>query len=281
MTGSSTVLGIAQELVQRYVALNSTQVNLDIRGTGAGFEMFCAGKADLLGASRSITASEIFACGKSRVKFIELPVALDGIAVIVSPENDWVNDLSVDELRYMWTPSAEKRVNNWSHIREGFPDRKMNLHAPAKGHGTFDVFTKRIVGKVQASREDYKPAADGQRVALAVARDPGGIAYVSMGVVARNPGLVRAVPLRAKDKGETIPLSQATVKSGLYPALIRPLYLYVSEEASERPEVDAFMKYWLKEVGKVAAKAGYVPLERKESTVAKERFLTRRLGSHQ
>ena len=160
--GSSTVYPITKEIVEQYQA--STQEELDITvdfsGTGGGFKKFCQGETDINNASRPIQTEEMKACNQNKIRYIELPIAFDAITVVVNPENDWLNSITIEELAKIWAPQSEEKITRWSQIRADFPNQPLNLYAPGADSGTFDYFTEAVVGKAGASRGDYLKSED-------------------------------------------------------------------------------------------------------------------------
>src|SRR3989337_2366984 len=160
--GSSTVYPITEAVAEEFqkIEKGKTKVTVGISGTGGGFKKFCSGETDISDASRPIKPSEVELCGKNKINYIELPVAYDGLAVMVNPKNTWVEYLTVKELKKMWEPSAQGTVTKWSQIRSGFPDKEIHLFGPGTDSGTFDYFTEAICGKSAASRGDYTASED-------------------------------------------------------------------------------------------------------------------------
>jgi len=154
--GSSTVFPISEAVAEEFQKANQgMRVTVGISGTGGGFQKFCRDEIDIADASRPITPTEAEACAKSSVQFIEIPVAYDGLAVVVNPKNTWATSITVAELKKMWEPAAQGKVTRWSQIRAGWPDRELHLFGPGVDSGTFDYFTEAINGKQDASRGDY------------------------------------------------------------------------------------------------------------------------------
>jgi len=157
--GSSTVLPITNAIAKEFQQQqpNQTQVSVGISGTTGGFKKFCAGETDISNASRPILAAEMKACNKNQVRYVELPVAYDALTIAVHPQNTWAKDITVDELKKIWEPSAQRKITRWKQVRSSWSDRPLNLYGAGQQSGTYDYFTEAIVGKVRASRIDYVP----------------------------------------------------------------------------------------------------------------------------
>lgn len=157
--GSSTVYPITQAVAEEFnIARPDVRVTVAFSGTGGGFKKFCVGETDLQNASRPITKAEMDECRKNGVEFIEIPVAFDGLTVVVNPQNTWAQCLTVAELKRIWEPDS--KVTNWNQVRPSFPNRPLVLYGAGTDSGTFDYFTEAINGKAKAIRKDYFPSED-------------------------------------------------------------------------------------------------------------------------
>lgn len=270
--GSSTVGPITEAIAEEFRRENpSVQVPLRETGTGGGFEAFCIeGSADLTGASRPIKTersedepdlpAEAESCEANDIDYVELQVAVDGLTVVVNPENDWAECLTVAELSKIWGPDSEGKVTRWSQVRDGFPNEKISLFGPGSDSGTFDYFTDEVNGEEGAQRTDYQNVGeDDNKTVTGVADNLGGIGYFGYSFYATNADKVKAV---AVDGGSgCVEPSEATVKSNEYSPLSRPLFVYVRTDALARPEVAAFMEFYLDTVNSLIADVGYVGLD--------------------
>src|SRR5688500_15946314 len=199
--GSSTVYPItaaASEEFNQYA--RNVRIPVGVSGTGGGFKKFCAGETDIQDASRPISTSEQEACAGANVEFIELPVAYDGLAVVVHPQNDWVDYLTVAELKKIWEPAAQGTVTNWSQVRSGFPDKPLKLYGPGTDSGTFDYFTEAITGKAKDSRGDFQASEDDNILVQGVSGDANALGYFGYAYVVENPGKMKVVPIKVDDK---------------------------------------------------------------------------------
>ena len=266
--GSSTVAPlstVAAELFQEQHP--DVRVTVGTSGTGGGFEKFCNGETDISDASRAIKADEVAACEANGIDFEEITVANDGVSVVVNPANDWVDCLTVEELNAIWAPNSS--VDNWSQVRQGFPDVELRLFGAGTDSGTFDYFTEAINGEEGASRADYAQTEDDNITVQGVSGTPGGLGYFGLSYLEENAGAVKGVAI---DGGEgCVEPTVETVQSGEYQPLGRELFVYPSGEALQRPEVVAFLEFYIQENGTITEEALFVPLtgEQREQAQAK------------
>src|SRR5215216_2431797 len=144
--GSSTVFPITEAVAEEFKKQHQTvNVTVGVSGTGGGFQKFCRGETDISDASRPIKPTEIDTCGKAGIEYVEMPIAYDGLTVVVNPKNTWAKSLTVAELKKIWQPGS--KINNWSQVRAGFPSKPLKLYGPGTDSGTFEYFTEEIVGK--------------------------------------------------------------------------------------------------------------------------------------
>ena len=249
--GSSSVYPITEAVAEEFQNKNQgVRVTVDVSGTSGGFQKFCRGETDLANASRAINAVELERCAKAGITFLELPVAYDGLAVIVNPKNTWADQVAVAELRALWAPDAQAKITRWNQVRAGWPDRPIHLYGPAASSDTFEYFTDVIGGGTGASRGDYTSSEDDNALVRAVASDELALGFVVYASFDQNKRTLRALPVddgRDDDGKGPIPPSPETVRNGTYQPLSRPLFIYVSQNAIGRPEVRSFVDYYLKE----------------------------------
>jgi phosphate transport system substrate-binding protein len=280
--GSSTVFPITEAVAEEFQkSQGDVRVTVGISGTGGGFQKFCRGETDISDASRPIKPTEIEACGKSGVPFIELPVAYDGLAVVVHSKNDWVDHMTVAELTRLWEPAAEGKIMRWSQVRTGWPDREVHLFGAGVDSGTFDYFTEAINGKEKASRGDYTSSEDDNVVVQGVAGDHDALGYFGYAYYEENRDKLKLVPVddQKDDNGKgPIAPSPESVRGGTYRPLSRPLFIYVSQKAMGRPEVKSFVEFYLARRD-LTREVGYVPLADREHALVVERFSASKAGS--
>jgi phosphate transport system substrate-binding protein len=256
--GSSTLAPYVSLAAERFSKQNpDVQVSVGVAGTGGGFERFCRGETDVSNASRAIEDEERAACEKKRIRFIELHVANDGLSVVVNPENDWAECLTVDQLKRIWEPKSD--VDSWRDVDPAFPDEELALAGPGTDSGTFDYFTDAIVGEEGASRTDYTATEDDNVIVNAVSGERGGLGYLGLSYFEQNQERLRAVQVDGGD-GCVAP-SAETVQSGSYKPLSRPLFMYVNRDRlEEKLQVDAFLEFILANQAQIAKGALFVPL---------------------
>jgi phosphate transport system substrate-binding protein len=281
--GSSTVFPITEAVAEEFQKKNpGVKVTVGISGTGGGFKKFCAGETDISDASRPIKLSEVEQCVDHKIQYIELPVAYDGIAVMVNPKNDWVDHLTVKELKKLWEPAAQGKIKKWNQIRPNWPDKEVHLFGPGVDSGTFDYFTEAIVGKTGASRGDYTASEDDNVLVQGIATDPLALGFFGVAYFEHNKERLKLVPIddeiEANGKGPQTPDYESVVK-GTYQPLARPIFIYVSKQAAERPEIQQFVDFYIKSGAALSKEVGYIALPENAYPMAAKRFEKRVVGS--
>ncbi|MBI3618174.1 MAG: PstS family phosphate ABC transporter substrate-binding protein [Candidatus Omnitrophica bacterium] len=261
--GSSTVFPITEAVAEEFGKSGGGKVIVGISGTGGGFKRFCRGETDISDASRPVKQKEIDACRDGGVQYIEVKIAFDGLAVVVNPQNTWVDYLTVEELRKMWEPAAQGVIMKWNQIRSDFPAEDIQLFGPGTDSGTFDYFTEVINGKAANSRGDYTASEDDNVLVEGVASSKGGLGYFGLAYYEENSGRLKVVPV--KGKGDAVAPSKDTVLNGSYAPLSRPLFIYVNKDSLKtKPLVAKFVRYYLENAPTLSAEVGYVPLPQNE-----------------
>jgi len=270
--GSDTVYPLSKAMADAFHQSDpGVKFDIQFSGTGGGFRKFCAGRVDIQDASRPINVAEAAQCKTNHVEYIELPVAFDSLSVVVNPKNTFVDCLTVQELKTIWEPAAEGKINNWQQVRASFPSQTLVLFGPGRNSGTFDYFTLAIVGNQSSSRDDYAKSEDYTVVERGVESDRGALGYFGYAYYKANKDKLK---LLAIDSGHgCVQPSPQTVVHNTYRPLSRPLLLYVSVAASPRSGVREFVKSYLdfSSAGTVS-KIGYVPLPPEALTVQNSRF---------
>ncbi len=276
--GSSTVYPITERAMQQFnsVAPN-VRIQLGVSGTGGGFKKFCTGITDISNASRPIKPDETETCRANGIEFVEIPVAFDGISVIVNPENQWAQCITVDELKTMWAPESEGKIVNWNQVRTDWPDRPLELYAPGVDSGTHDYFTAAVVGEEDASRSDYIGSEDDYVLMQRVIEKTNGIAYVGFAYYQEYADRVGVVAVDAGN-GCVLP-SIETITNGTYTPLARLLFIYVRNDRLERPEVEAFITFYLSNAATLVQEARYIPLPPRAYELIRQRIDKRIIGS--
>ncbi|NOT64755.1 MAG: PstS family phosphate ABC transporter substrate-binding protein [Methylotenera sp.] len=276
--GSSTVYPITEAMAEEFQKIQKVKVTVGESGTGGGFKKFCRGETDISDASRPISQKEMDACKEAGIQYIELPIAFDALTVVVNSKNDWVKSLSVDDLKKMWQPKSG--VKNWKQVNAAYPDKALALYGPGTASGTFDYFTEAVNGKAKASRTDYTPSEDDNVLVQGVSGNVGGLAYFGMAYYEENKDKLRAIPISAKVGGPAILPSAETVRDGSYQPLARPIFIYVNATAAAfKPEVKAFVNFYLENAPKLVAEVKYVPLPTEDYDAVKAHFKALKPGT--
>jgi phosphate transport system substrate-binding protein len=269
--GSSTVFPLTSAAAELFQQENpGVQVSVGNSGTGGGFEKFCAGETDISDASRAIEADEIAICEENGVTQDEFPIANDALTVVVNADNDWATCLTVEQLKAIWEPSS--KVNSWSQVDPSFPDEPLELAGAGTDSGTFDYFTDAINGEEGASRTDYQASEDDNVTIQAVQGSKGSMGYFGYSYFAENSDTLKALEI---DGGNgCVEPSPETVQDGSYIPLGRQLYIYPSAEALERPEVEAFVSFYIENIDEIVEAAGFIGLNDEQKTTLQEQFDT-------
>jgi phosphate transport system substrate-binding protein len=263
IAGSSTVYPLAQamrdEFIQEHPGVN---ISIQSTGSGGGFaNHFCPGKTDFNNASRPIKEEEKSACSKNNIEPVELKVATDALTVIVSPDNDFVDCMTVEELKKIWQGGSNK-VSKWSEVNSDWPDKKINLYGPTEASGTLDYFHEAIVGEDNKHRMDHQATEQDRQLIQGVKSDKYALGYLGFAYYSENKDEVKALGI---DNGNgCVKPSLESAKSGKYKPLSRPLFTYPKVSALKNKEqVAAFAKFWIENSTSkkiVAENVGYVPL---------------------
>jgi phosphate transport system substrate-binding protein len=266
--GSSTVAPLSEAAAELFQEQNSgVRVTVGTSGTGGGFEKFCAGETDISDASRAIEADETAACESKGIKYEEVQVANDGLSVVVNNENTWANCLTTAQLKKIWDKGS--KVNNWNQVDPSFPNEPLKLFGAGTDSGTFDYFTNAINGEEGRSRSDYSATEDDNVTVTGVSGTKGGLGYFGLSYLQENEGKIKGVQVDG-GKGCVAP-STETVQDGSYTPLSRPLFIYPSDKALERPEVKAFTEFYVNNFQKIAEEALFVPLTEEQAAEAKQK----------
>jgi len=278
--GSSTVFPITEAVAEEFQIQNrgKVRVTVGISGTGGGFKKFCRGESDIQDASRPILAAEMEACRAAGVKYYELPIAYDALTVVVNPQNTWLNQITVAELKKMWEPAAQGKIKTWNQVNPKWPNEPLTLFGPGSDSGTFDYFTEAVVGKAKSSRGDYTGSEDDNVLVQGVASNKGALGYFGYAYYQPNADKLKAVPIVNK-AGQPIKPSLDNVVNGSYEPLSRPIFIYVSEASAKRPEVRKFVDYYLAESVPLIEEVKYVPLPKQAYDLAARHFKDGKLGT--
>ena len=281
--GSSTVYPISEAVAEEFQKANrSAHVTVGVSGTGGGFQKFCRGETDISNASRPIKPVEVETCKKSGVEFIELPVAYDGLAVVVNPKNTWAASMTVDELKKLWAPEAQGKIMRWNQVRSSWPDREIHLYGAGVDSGTYDYFTEAVVGKEGASRGDFTSSEDDNVLVQGIANDELALGFMGIAYVEQNKDRLKLVPVddgKADNGAGPVVASVETVRNGTYQPLSRPLFIYVSRKSAERPEVQTFVTSYFTDGRALIDEVGYVQLTDPIYELAQKHFAARKTGT--
>ncbi len=271
--GSSTVFPITEAIAEEFRAVQpEVNVTIGVSGTGGGFKKFSRGETNLSNASRPIKDKEIEACNENNVKYLELEVAYDGLAVLVHPENTWVDSFTVEELKMIWEPSAQGKITKWNQIRPEWPNEEIHLFGPGVASGTYDYFTEAIVGESGSSRGDFTASEDDHVLVQGIAGDKYSLGFFGLAYYAENKDKLTLVGVHNGEK--VVKPSLETVKDGSYKPLSRPLYVYVNSTSIKHPEVIEFVNFYIDNAGDLAEDVGYIPLPSELYAKQKESFKT-------
>jgi len=280
--GSSTVFPITEAVAEEFQGRYKAQVTIGVSGSGGGFKKFCQEETVISNASRPIKPSEVELCGENAIEYIELPVAYDGIAVVAHKQADWIDYMTVEELRTLWAPEAQNTITRWNQIRPDWPDEEIHLFGPGVDSGTYDYFTEAIVGEEHASRGDVTVSENDNVLVQGIANDIQALGFFGLAYYEENRDKLRLIPIEDgnDDNGAgAIAPSLETVGNGTYQPLSRPLFIYVNKEAAEQKLVQDFIYFYLTEGGVLAMEVGYIPLPERDYELVKQRFDERIVGS--
>lgn len=274
--GSSTVYPISEAVAEEFRAVQpKVRVTVGLSGTGGGFKKFSRGETDINNASRTIKDEEIKSCEENNIHSLELEIAYDGLSVVVNPQNDWVKDITVAELKMMWEPSAQGKITKWNQIRKEWPNEEFHLYGAGTESGTYDYFTEAINGKSHESRGDYTASEDDNVLVQGVSTDKNALGFFGFAYYEENMDKLKLVPVDdqndANGAGAILP-SVETVKNKTYSPLSRPLFIYVNSEAVKRPEVTEFVKFYMENSKTLTREVGFIPLSDEEYAGQKKKF---------
>ena len=266
--GSSTVAPFTEVAAELFMEENpGVRVTVGVSGTGGGFEKFCNGETDASDASRPIKDSEIALCEENGIEYEAVTVALDGLVNVVPVDNDFVDCLTVEELSAIWGPDST--VSSWSEVRDGFPDVPLDLYGAGTDSGTFDYFTDAINGEEGAIRTDYNASEDDNVTVQGVGGSEGGLGFLGLSYLKENADTLKGL---AVDGGNgCVEPNEGTVQSGEYVPLGRPLFVYASDTALQRPEVVAFFEFMIENEREIAEAALFVPLTDEQLQEARDK----------
>ncbi|MBD2232690.1 PstS family phosphate ABC transporter substrate-binding protein [Phormidium tenue] len=277
--GSSTVFPISEAMAEEFGTANpGVAVTVGVSGTGGGFKKFCAGETDITGASRPISQEEIDLCAQAGIEYIELPIALDGLTVVVNPENDFAECLTTDELLTIWEPEAQDNITNWNQVRADFPDAPLGLYGAGTDSGTYDFFMEAI-GADGESRGDYTASEDDNVIVQGVSSDTNGLGFFGLAYFIENQDKLKAVAIDSGN-GTCVEPSAETVADGTYVPLSRPEFIYVKLDKADDPAVAAFVNFYISpDNAGLVDEVGYVSVPSEINTKVISRFENKTTGT--
>lgn len=269
--GSSTVYPITEAVAEEFrVDQPDVKVTVGVSGTGGGFKKFGRGETDISDASRPIKQKEIDLCAENNISYVSLSVAYDGLAVLINPENDWVDHFTIAELKKLWEPAAQGKIMRWNQIRPEWPDQEVHLFGPGIASGTYDYFTEAVVGESGASRGDFTASEDDNVLVQGIAGDKYGLGFFGLAYYEENKDKLKLVAVEGGE-GPVFP-SLETVSNGTYSPLSRPLFIYVNSTAVAREEVVEFVDFYIANAPALSAEIGYVPMPEAEYKAQADKF---------
>ena len=279
--GSSTVFPVAEAIAEEFQKSKKGQirVTVGISGTGGGFKKFCRGETDISNGSRPILKEEIEACKKAGIEFYELPIAFDALTVAVSPKNTFLECVTVADLKKIWEPGAQGKVSQWSDVNPKWPNQKITLYGAGADSGTFDYFTEAVTGKAKSSRGDYTASEDDNVLVQGIENDANSLGYIPFAYYAPHAAKMKALAVDwGKGQGCVKPSLEA-VLAGTYNPLSRPLFIYVSKKAAEKPEVKEFVEFTMKNAIPLIKEVKYLPLPDRAYEGGMKKFRDGKTGS--
>ncbi len=277
--GSSTVFPITEAVAEDFqiAKRGAVRVTVGISGTGGGFKKFCRNEIDIVNASRPITPTEMEACKKEGVQYIEMPIAFDALTVVVNPKNTWSKTITTEELKKIWEPEAQGKVTNWNQINPAWPDKKIKLYGPGADSGTFEYFTEAIVGKAKSSRGDFTASEDDNVLVQGVASDIYALGFFGFAYYIENIKKINAVAVDSGNGG-VLP-SAATVENNSYKPLSRPIFIYVNAQSADKPEVSEYVNFYMKNAPELVTEVKYFPLSKEVYDLNIEHLNKKKVGT--
>lgn len=269
LDGSSTVYPISEAVAEEFLAVAPrVRVTVGVSGTGGGFKKFLAQEIDINDASRTIKESESMEAEANGIEYLEIPVAFDGLSIVVNPQNDWVDSLTVAEVQKIWQPGST--VDSWDDIRPDWPSAPIRLYGPGTDSGTFDYFTEAVNGESGASRPDYTASEDDNVLVQGIAGDEYALGFFGFAYYVENQDKLKVVPVDGGN-GPVVPTA-TTINDGTYSPLSRPIFIYLNTASLARPEVRAFVDFYIDNAGALASEVGYIELPEEMYEASREKL---------
>jgi phosphate transport system substrate-binding protein len=283
LDGSSTVYPISEAAASAFgEKYPNVKATVGVSGTGGGFKRFVRGEIDVSNASRPIKWEEHLQCAEVSppVQYLELPVAYDGLTVVVNPANDWVDQITVEQLQEIYLEGGAAQT--WKDLNPDWPDGKIQVYSPGTDSGTFDFFREVMIGSGEgrSMRKDMSTNEDDNVLVTGVAGDKNSIGFFGASYYFNNKEKLKAVPVVNPSSGQAVLPSPEAVESGEYAPLSRPLFIYVNVNSLKRPEMQRFVEFYLDRAAEFAVQVDYVGLSEDVSERAKEHFRKKTIGTH-
>lgn len=255
--GSSTVYPVTEAIAEEFLnEAPQVRVTVGVSGTGGGFKKFAAGEIDINDASRPIKDSEAAEARAHGIDYLEIPVAYDGLSIVVNPQNTWVDHLTVAELQQIWQPGST--VDSWDDIRPGWPAEPIRLYGPGTDSGTFDYFTEAVNGTAGMSRPDYTASEDDNVLVQGISGDQYSLGFFGYAYYTANQSRLKLVPVDGGD-GPVLP-DDTTIQDGSYKPLSRPIFIYLNKSGVAKPQVRRFVEFYLEVAPQLVHEVGYIAL---------------------
>ena len=278
--GSSTVYPITEAVAEDFQKATGTKVTVGISGTGGGFKKFARGETDVQDASRPISEEEVKAAKEGGIEYLELPIAYDALTVVVNAKNNWLETITVSELKKIWEPEAQGKITKWNQIRPEWPNKEIKLYGAGSDSGTFDYFTEAINGKSKASRGDYTASEDDNVLVQGVEGDKHALGYMGFAYYEAHQKRLKALGIEWNEKGKPpVKPTEEAVLAGNYNPLSRPLFLYVNVKSLDKPEVKKFVEFYLANVARLSQEVKYIPLPESAYVKVRERLAKLQKGT--
>ncbi len=273
--GSSTVYPITEAIQKEFEEeAGDLQVNVAFSGTGGGFRKFCNGETDINGASRPILQKEMETCKANGIGYVEIPVAFDALSVVVNPNNNWVDNITTDELKTIWENSAQGKITNWQQVNPNWPDEKLLLFSPGVDSGTYDYFNEAILGGLNRSRSDVVASEDDNILVQGVSQYLGAMGYFGISYYFLNQDKLKALSVNG------VAPTRENVENNTYKPLSRPLFIYVNiQSAQKNRDFRRFIDFYLKNALRVIEQVGYIPLPSEAYHIGYVRFIQGNVGT--
>jgi phosphate transport system substrate-binding protein len=281
--GSSTVYPISEAFAEDFLDVNpSARITVGVSGTGGGFKKFVRNELDLTGASRPISKSEDSTCKAEGIEYYEIPVAFDGLVVVVNPRNNWVKSITVAELKKIWAPESQGKITRWNQVRPEWPNEELHLFGAGTESGTFDYFTEAIVGKSKACRGDYTASEDDNVLVQGISMDHLALGFFGYAYFSENKERLKLLPIDdendANGKGAVLP-SETTILNATYQPLSRPLFIYVNKKSMVKPLGKDLVAFALAQAPTIVPETGYLPFSAETYALIKDRLNAGKTGS--